>query len=157
MSAIIPPASARVRFVAAVESKLGAPVVWAAKGDEAFDCSGLFTWALMKAGGPDIRHTENAQGLFNLTRALGPGELPLHGDAVFYGADEKSIIHIAVYRGDGSIISADGATSHITSLAVAMANPANRVRIHKSVLCRNERLITVRRNSLVDALDGVTR
>jgi cell wall-associated NlpC family hydrolase len=149
--------TARERFVGAVESKLGAPVVWAAKGPDSFDCSGLFTWALMKVGGPDIRHTENAQGLFNLTRALGPGEIPLHGDAVFYGADEHSIIHVAVYRGDGSVISADGATSHITSLAVAMANPANRVRIHKSVLCRAERLIVVRRNTLVDALDSVTR
>jgi cell wall-associated NlpC family hydrolase len=149
--------SARDRFVQAVESKVGHPVLWAAKGPDAFDCSGLYTWAYKEIGGLDLRHTENAQGLFNLTRALEPGELPLHGDAVFYGTDEKSIIHIAVYRGDGSIISADGATSHITSLAVAMANPANRVRIHKSVLCRAERLIVVRRNVLVDQLDGVTR
>jgi cell wall-associated NlpC family hydrolase len=154
---LVPPASARVRFVAAVEAKIGNAVLWGQKGPDVFDCSGLFTWALKEVGGPDLRHTENAQGLFDLTRELGPGELPLHGDAVFYGADEHGIIHVAVYRGDGSVVSADGATSHITSLAVAMANPANRVRVHKSMLFRREQLSTVRRNVLVDQLDKVTR
>lgn len=154
---LIPPAGPRERFVAVVESKIGNPVLWGQKGPQSFDCSGLFTWALKRIGGPDLRHTDNAQALYGKTRALEQGELPLHGDAVFFGADPEHIIHVAVYRGDGSVISADGATSHITSLAVAMANPANRVRIHKSVLFRPERLIVVRRNVLVDQLEKVSR
>lgn len=149
--------SARDRFLVALYAKVGAPVLWATKGPDSFDCSGLFTACLYEIGGPDLRHVDNAQGLHDLTRALQVGELPLPGDGVFYGNDDKSIEHVAVYTSNGGIISADGATSRITSLALALANPSCRVRTHNTIHYRSDTpFITVRRNVLVDNLDAVT-
>jgi murein DD-endopeptidase len=150
--------TARQRFVAAVESLLGKPVMWAQKGPDVFDCSGSVTYALKQAGGQDLRHTHNAQALFDASRALVVGELPISGDLIFYGHDKGNITHVAVYAADGGVISADGATSHITDLRVASANPANRVRRHASVNYRRDTpFVAVHRNTFVDALDKVER
>lgn len=152
--------NARGRFVDAVKAKLGSTVLWAQRGPTVFDCSGLFTYCLKEIGGPDFTHLENAQGLYNGTRALGAPETdqPLPGDAVFYGHGPDTITHIAVLIENGRVISADGATSHITTLAMAQANPANRVRLHPSMLFRHdEPYVVVHRNVFVDSMDGVSR
>lgn len=152
--------SKRADFLKAVESHLGAPVLWAAKGPDAFDCSGLVTTALWQVGGPDLRHLANAQALHDHTRALGSGptDLALPGDLAFYGADEKHIIHVATLDEYGGIVSADGATSHVTDLHVALANPANRVRRHDAVRYRRDTpYVAVHRNVYVDDLDKVSR
>ena len=123
--------------------------------------------ALLAIGGPDLRFTVNAQGYHDRTRALAPGEAPLPGDLAFFGlTGPHDVEHVAVYSEEGGVISADGATSHIDpkvlgferALALAMANPANRVRIHNTVNYRSDtKYRVVHRNLLVDALDGVTR
>jgi cell wall-associated NlpC family hydrolase len=161
--------NARVRFLAAVKAKLDYPVVWAAKGPDAFDCSGLVTACLLEVGGRDLRHIDNAQALHDKTRELGmgPTEKPLPADLVFYGIQQKmqdmselkvSIIHVAIVDEFGGVISADGATSRITSLKQAMANPANRVRRHPLIRYRTDTpFVVTHRFTLLDELDGVSR
>lgn len=166
-----PPASARVRFLKAVEAKIGSPVLWAAKGPDAYDCSGLVTRCVVEAGGPDLTKLENAQGLHDhSSRELGqaPTEKPLPGDLVFYGVYERlsstdddlrvHIVHVAVVDEFGGVVSADGATQHITSLQMALNNPANRVRRHESFRFRKDcPVVVAHRFTLLDNLDGVSR
>lgn len=150
--------SYRSRFLGAMNGLMGSPVLWGAKGPDAFDCSGSVTHCLRFIGGPDLTHLENAQALFDHTRQLGAGptDTPLPGDLVFYGADDSHIIHVATYDEFGGVISADGATSLIKSLSMALANPHNRVRRHNTVRYRKD-FFTVHRNNYVDALDLVSQ
>lgn len=158
--------SKRDDFLKAMHDLVGKPVLWGMKGPDAYDCSGSVSVALLAAGGPDLRDTVNAQGYHDRTRLLRPDESPLPGDLALYGNGPKSIEHVAVYSEQGGVISADGATSHIDpkvlglakALALALANPANRVRIHNTVNYRSDTPYrVVHRNTLVDALDGVSR
>jgi NlpC/P60 family len=162
----------RDRFLAAVVALLDMVVLWGAKEGNATDCSGSVTRSLKAIGGPDLTHCDNAQKLHDETRMLGAGptDQPLPGDLVFYGFPPTAaelevnpsagphIEHVAVVDEFGGVISADGATSHITSFDVAQANPANRVRRHPTRFYRRDTpLIVVHRNTLVDQLDGVER
>lgn len=149
------------------------PVLWNGKGPDAYDCSGLVTCSLRDVGGPDLTSLENAQALHDHTRALGAGptDTPIAGDLVFYGVYEATaptpeqpapeprlhVIHVAVYDQYGGVISADGATSTIKSLSIALANPANRVRRHNTIRYRRTPYVVVHRNDLVDQLDRVTQ
>jgi cell wall-associated NlpC family hydrolase len=149
--------SARFRFLQLACEQLGRPVLWGAKGDDAFDCSGLVTWCLKKVGGPDLTKVDNAQALADATRELLPEESLQPGDLLFYGVGPHIIEHVAIYSGSG-VISADGATSHITSLAVALANPSNRVRRHDAIAFRHDLPFMARhRNTLVDSIDAIER
>lgn len=152
-------ATARDRYIAELELLLGKPVLWAQKGPDAFDCSGSVTWCLWKAGGPDLRHLDNAQALYEATRGLMPiAEKPLKGDLVLYGYGPTQIIHVASVDQFGGVISADGATPAITSLQQALANPANRVRRHADINYRRDTpFVQVHRNTLLDNLDLVSR
>lgn len=148
----------RERFVAYIEGLLGKPVLWGQKGPDVFDCSGMVTHALKLCGGDDLRFTHNAQALHNATRLLLPDEAAEPGDLAFYGRDAHGIVHVAVVDTFGGVISADGAMSSITKLSVAMANPGNRVRRHNTVRYRKDQpFVVVHRNTLVDALDLITR
>jgi cell wall-associated NlpC family hydrolase len=148
----------RERFVQVIERLRGQPVLWASKGPSVFDCSGLVTFAFREAGGKDLRHTHNSQALHDAARELGPTEKPQPGDLAFYGAGPDKVSHVAVIDTYGGVISADGATSAITSLAVSMNNPANRVRRHRSADFRKDLpYFTVRRFTLLDDLDGVSQ
>jgi hypothetical protein len=107
-----------------------------------------------------VRFTHNSQKLADETPDLttaGPGVLaPIPGDLVFYGSASDGISHVAVVVAGGKCISADGATSHITNLQQALANPANRVRLHDRLDFRRDLPFhAVHRNAFVDALDGV--
>lgn len=147
----------RYRFLQLVVGQLGAPVLWGAKGGDAFDCSGLVTWCLRKVGGPDLTQVDNAQALSRATRELLPEEALEAGDLVFYGRGPDKVEHVAVYVGPG-VISADGATSHITSLGISLANPANRVRQHDTISFRHDLpFLSRHRNTLVDNIDLVER
>lgn len=147
----------RFRFLQMVVGQLGAPVLWGRKGGDAFDCSGLVTWCLKKVGGPDLTLVDNAQRLSEATRELGPEEALQPGDLVFYGTNPLGVEHVAVYTGTG-VISADGATSHITSLEESLKNPANRVRKHDTISFRHDLpYLSRHRNTLVDSLDEVSR
>lgn len=143
----------RERFEAEARATLGAPVLWAARGPDVFDCSGLVTWLLTRVGARDMRATHTAQLLFTETSMVG---LPLPGDLVFYGSGPANVTHVAIWLSPEEVISADGATSHITDINVAMANPANRVRTHSTVHFRRD-FIAVHRNFWLDAVDLVCR
>lgn len=152
---------ARIRFMSAVETQMGKPSLWAAKGPDAFDCSGLVTYCLWRIGGPDWRANHNSQALHDVTRPLSKTnakDVPLMGDLAFYGSDARSISHVTIVDSFGGVVSADGATSHITRLDVAMSNPANRVRRHGSVLYRHDLpFVVVHRFTQLDDMEMVTR
>lgn len=150
--------TARSEFTQAAESLLGMPVLWSQKGPDSYDCSGLVTACLKKVGGPDLRHTHNAQALHDVTRALHFGELPLAGDLVFYGASPKAVIHVAIYDELGGVVSADGATSHVTTLRAALKDEHARIRRHTTIHYRNDTpYVALRRFALLDDIDKVTR
>lgn len=63
-----------------------------------FDCAGLVTYSLWKAGGPNVQATHNAATMFEALPPLASGEPPspfsswlLH----FYGQGKERISHIA--------------------------------------------------------------
>lgn len=108
--------SASVRtFVAWGLSVAGAPYIWAGKGHQlltrdgkvvntadqfgretpfVFDCSGLVTWALRTAGGPELRFTHTAQMLWNMSES--PAGKPVLGRLRFYGKGEADITHVSI-------------------------------------------------------------
>lgn len=166
----------REQYLAAVEALLGMPVLWGAKGPDAYDCSGVVTASMKKIGGPDLTDIENSQALHDHSRALGwgpknlleyvkatgldghPLQKPLPGDLAFYGYSMDRIVHVATVDQYGGAISADGATSQITSLHIALANPSHRVRRHAKVDFRGDLPFwTVHRFVALDELDRVSR
>lgn len=123
-----------------------------------WDCSGLMCGAI-QAGDPekkDIRGVYNAQGFHDLFRPLELNEPRLPGDGVFFGKDEKHIIHIGIMCAGGKVISADGATWGVVELEQAKASPSSRVRLHENEHFRGD-FVSVRRNILLDKIDGVSR
>lgn len=143
---------ARARFAQLVLSRLGGVSLWTAQGPSAFDCSGLVMWALDGVGVNVPDHT--AQMLSDETPEVAAelGAKPLPGDLCFYGADAAHVTHVAVWLVGGRVVSADGATSKVTRLQVAAANPAARVRLHESPTYRRDYLAT-HRNRFLDDLD----
>lgn len=80
-------------------SKQGSPYVWGATGPNAFDCSGLTTWAYNQVG-KSIPRTSGAQassGTPVSLNALQPGDIISY----YSGAS-----HVAIYIGDGKIVHA---------------------------------------------------
>jgi murein DD-endopeptidase len=98
----------------------GKPYVWGAKGPDAFDCSGLVTWALHECGGPDWRNSHNSARLF---AELAPVEKPQEGDLAFYGQPGR-VTHVMVCWGDGRVYGACGGDSTTTSVEMAKLRKA---------------------------------
>jgi cell wall-associated NlpC family hydrolase len=98
--------------VAAAESRLGDPYVWAAAGPSSFDCSGLVMWAWEHAG-VSLPHYSGAQ--FEMTTRI-PMDALEPGDLLFPSDPGE---HVAMYVGDGKIIQAPetGEDVEIISLA----------------------------------------
>lgn len=150
--------SARDAFVAAALNLVGQPVVWGG-----LDCSDLVARAYKAAGGPDQRSTHTAQRYFDESRPLLPKERALPGDLVFWGElldvtkQPPRIWHVGIVLSDGDVLSADGATSKITDLEKAKANPLARVKVHSGPHFRRDPLVVVHRHLQLDALDGVSR
>lgn len=80
-------------------SKVGAAYVWGAAGPNAFDCSGLTSWAYAQAG-KNIPRTSGAQassGKPVAINALQPGDI-----VSYYGGAS----HVAIYVGNGKVVHA---------------------------------------------------
>lgn len=80
-------------------SKQGSPYVWGATGPDAFDCSGLTSWAYSQLG-KSIPRTSSAQasaGSPVSIDALQPGDI-----VSYYGGAS----HVAIYIGGGKIVNA---------------------------------------------------
>jgi len=109
--------SAAAIAVAAALSKEGAAYVYGAAGPDAFDCSGLTSWAWAQAG-VSIPRTSSGQG--------GLPVVPLSelqpGDVVTY---YSPVSHVAMYIGGGQVIhaSTESRPVYITSVSGAGPNP----------------------------------
>lgn len=127
-------AEPRVRFLVAALSRVNAPYVWCGKGPDAFDCSGLVTWALREAGGPDLRATHDTHALW---LALPPADAPLPGDLAFYGLgpDPHAVSHVMVLGPLGVVFGAAGGDHTTVSLVEAMRRRA-RVRVEPTAMYR---------------------
>lgn len=93
------PSGAAEAAVEAALSRTGSPYQWGATGPNAFDCSGLTSWAWAQAG-VQIPRSSRAQysGLPNVARSeLRPGDL------VFFG---NPIHHVGMYIGGGTMVEA---------------------------------------------------
>ena len=113
----LPANSKGAEVVKAALSKLGAPYVWGAKGENKFDCSGLAYWAIKQVDPVlgDKMYT-NAAGqaryCYGLGKTVARSELQ-PGDLVFWvnlkceGCHRwKEIHHVGIYIGDGKVCEA---------------------------------------------------
>ena len=97
--AAAPAASQGQAIVDAAASKIGAPYVWGATGPNAFDCSGLTSWAYQQVGKqiPRTSQAQASQGTKVSRDALQPGDIV----AFYSGAS-----HVGIYTGRGTVIHA---------------------------------------------------
>lgn len=147
--------SARAKFLDYVLSQVDKPCLWGAKGDDAFDCSGLITCGILAAGGPDLRRTHNANKLGKETRPLLAVERPLPGDLILFDADEDGADeHIGAVVDAQTAIDASGATSKVTNIREAIERMA-RVRIWKGHNYRKGGRL--HRNTYLDSIEWVTK
>lgn len=86
-------------IVNAAESKIGSPYVWGAAGPNAFDCSGLTSWAYSQVGKaiPRTSYAQAAQGTPVSYNDLRAGDII----AFYSGAS-----HVGIYSGHGTVIHA---------------------------------------------------
>lgn len=148
--------NARAKFIAFAEAQLDKPCLWGAKGDDAFDCSGLVTCGIKFAGGPDWRHTHNANRLAKETRPLLTEERPVPGDLIFFDAEKDGVDeHVGIVLNATTAIDAAGARSSVYSLEEALKLHA-RVRLHEGH-CYRKSFRAIHRNTILDSIDFVTR
>jgi cell wall-associated NlpC family hydrolase len=76
-------------------NQTGDPYIYGAAGPNAFDCSGLTSWALHKAGLQNVARTADQQ--LQQTRRI-PMRNHRAGDLVFYG---NPAYHVAMFIGKG--------------------------------------------------------
>lgn len=146
--------SHRIRFTQRALEQLGKPVVWAHRGPDVFDCSGLVAWALEQVGASKkLRADHNAQLFHDESREVAEAEA-LPGDLLFFGRDPKHIEHVGIALKGGMALSADGATPRILTVEEALKGPHNRVRLHTTFRFRPDLPhYAVHRNAWVDELD----
>ncbi len=87
------------KALAAARSVIGSPYVYGAAGPNAFDCSGLTSWAYAQAG-KQIPRTSQAQASAGTPVSLDqlqPGDI-----IAYYGGAS----HVGIYTGHGTIIDA---------------------------------------------------
>ncbi len=96
-------------------TKLGYPYVFGAAGPNAFDCSGLTSWAWAQAG-VKIPRTSAAQARLTPVplSQLQPGDL-----VTYY----SPVHHVALYIGNGQIIDAATESKPIFITSVARGGP----------------------------------
>lgn len=115
-----PAPSTGERVLAAAKSKIGAPYVYGAAGPNAFDCSGLTSWAYAQAG-KSIPRTSQAQA--NAGQKVAINQLQPGDVVVYYGGAS----HVAIYAGNGQIIDA------LNSGTPVGYRPLNMMPIHSAV------------------------
>lgn len=86
-------------ILAAARSKIGSPYVWGATGPNAFDCSGLTSWAYNQVGKkiPRTSYAQAAEGQKVARENLQPGDI-----VVFYSGAS----HVGIYAGNGKVVHA---------------------------------------------------
>ena len=95
---VAPTKAARIALNAAL-AQVGKPYVWGAAGPNAFDCSGLLTFAWAKAG---IGLPHSSAEMARVTKPI-PFSKMRPGDLIFY---YHPVEHVAMYIGNGQMIEA---------------------------------------------------
>lgn len=113
-------------FLAEVLGLLGVPYLWGGKTREGIDCSGVVTYALRHADGPDWRLTHNSDRLWTVLPDAGelkPGVLVFYGRP---GAGDNPVDpnHVMVHIVGGLVIGACDGDSSVTSPELAKARRA---------------------------------
>lgn len=99
------------RAVQAALSQVGKPYQWGAAGPNAYDCSGLTSWAWAQAGS-SLPHSSRAQ--YGSTTRVSRDDLQ-PGDLLFFG---NPIHHVGMYIGNGQMVEASrsGTPIRVTSI-----------------------------------------
>jgi len=107
--------SAAATAVAAALSKVGGRYVYGAAGPDAFDCSGLTSWAWAQAGVSIPRTSGGQAGLPTVSLSeLQPGDL-----VTYY----SPVSHVALYIGNGQVVHASTESKPILITSVTGAGP----------------------------------
>jgi peptidoglycan DL-endopeptidase CwlO len=100
-----PPTPAAAAAVHAALGQVGKWYRWGAAGPDAFDCSGLTSWAYLQAG---VRLPRTSAVQWSAGATVAAGDL-LPGDLVFFGTDAldpRTIHHVGMYVGQGLMVNA---------------------------------------------------
>ena len=93
-------------MIAEAEKYLGYPYVWGGSSPStSFDCSGFVCWVINQSGVGSVGRT-TAQGIFNYTTPIAPGEAK-PGDIIFFTETYDSgsaVSHVGIYAGNGMMI-----------------------------------------------------
>ncbi|WP_068425452.1 C40 family peptidase [Piscicoccus intestinalis] len=111
-------ASSAVRVAA---SKKGKPYRWGASGPNAFDCSGLTSYAYRQAG-KSLPRTAHAQ--YRASKKISRSQAR-PGDLVFYGGARKH--HVGIYAGNGKMWHAPNSGSSVKLSSVRSGASFGRV------------------------------
>lgn len=99
--AVAAPNSGRASTVInAAMAQIGKSYVFGAAGPNAFDCSGLTSWAYRQAG---VNLPRTSQAQYGVGRAVSLADIQ-PGDLVFYYGQSPS--HVAIYIGNGQVVHA---------------------------------------------------
>jgi cell wall-associated NlpC family hydrolase len=106
------PSAVQAKVIAAARTLLGKPYLWGGTGPNGYDCSGLTGYAYAAAGIslPRTAAQQWLSGPHPLVRDMQPGDL------LFWASDPtdmSSIHHVAIYLGNGMMIS----TNHTGDVA----------------------------------------
>jgi cell wall-associated NlpC family hydrolase len=105
-----PPVEVRgAAVLAAAESRLGTPYRHGGSGPDAFDCSGLVTYAYRQVG-MAVPRTAAAQHA--AATPVARGELR-PGDLVFFRLDGREVSHVGIYAGGGRFVHAPRRGGHV--------------------------------------------
>jgi len=122
VSTPVVPVAASSTALSKALGKVGAPYRWGATGPNAFDCSGLVTWAY-KGVGVSLPRTSRAMSQVGAPVAkanLQPGDL-----VFFY----RPVSHVGIYIGNGKMVHASSRKSpvKISDISHMKFNSARRV------------------------------
>ena len=104
------PAEARgAEVLAAAESRLGTPYRHGGSGPDAFDCSGLVSYAYLQVGiaVPRTAAAQHAAATPVAREELRPGDL------VFFRLDGREVSHVGIYAGGGRFVHAPQRGGHV--------------------------------------------
>lgn len=118
----------RVDLVEYAKQFVGNPYVWGGTSlTKGADCSG-FVMSIYKKYGVNLSHSSRAQA--NEGTKISFSEI-LPGDLVFYANSKGTINHVAIYIGDGQVISASSPKSGIKIAKYNYRTPVKYVRVLK--------------------------
>jgi len=93
----------------AAQGRIGAPYKYGGAGPDAFDCSGLVTYAHSQIG---VAVPRTAAQQFAAATPVKRGELR-PGDLVFFRLESRNVSHVGIYAGDGRFVHAPQRGGHV--------------------------------------------